>query len=64
MYDRSKKLLIFLVLLMTCEITALGVLFGVPRAGLVGALPIFRYLSQAFTLCRNERAGPWQIHVR
>jgi hypothetical protein len=36
MYGKSKKMLAFFITLTTCEIAVMGVLFGVPRDGLVG----------------------------
>ena len=36
MYARSRKILALLVLLVSCEICALAVLFGYPKKGLIG----------------------------
>jgi hypothetical protein len=36
MYGRSKKILALLGVLISCEATVMGVLFGINRAGLVG----------------------------
>jgi hypothetical protein len=36
MYGRSKKILAILFVLISCEATAMGVLFGVTKAGFIG----------------------------
>jgi hypothetical protein len=36
MYGRSKKILAILFVLISCEATAMGVLFGVTKAGVIG----------------------------
>lgn len=36
MYGRSRKILAFLLFLIACETCAMGVIFGVPKAGLIG----------------------------
>ena len=36
MYGRSKKILLLLFALISCEATAMGVLFGVVKADLIG----------------------------
>ena len=36
MYGRSKKIFALLLFLISCEATAMGVLFGVNKAGVIG----------------------------
>jgi hypothetical protein len=36
MYGRSKRILVLLFVLISCEATAMGVLFGISKAGLIG----------------------------
>lgn len=41
MYEQSKKMLVFFITLMCCESAVIGVLFFLPRDGLVGEVSPF-----------------------